>query len=67
MGEENISQEFRMKNIEETKNYLIKEINQNELITNAHKKICMTLNYTEHFFMNYSYWMYFIFCFCFFT
>ena len=29
MGEENISQEFRLKNIVETRNYLIEEINQN--------------------------------------
>ena len=32
MSEENIVQEFRMKNIDETRNYLIEEINQNELI-----------------------------------
>ena len=30
MNEENIIQEFRLKNIEETNNYFIKEINQNE-------------------------------------
>ena len=29
MAEENISQEFRLKKIDETKNYLIKEIKQN--------------------------------------
>ena len=29
MSEENISQEFRLKNIDETRNYLIEEINQN--------------------------------------
>ena len=33
MSEENISQEFRLKNIDETKNYFIEEINQNELIS----------------------------------
>ena len=32
MSEENISQEFRLKNIDETRNYLIEEINQNELM-----------------------------------
>ena len=31
MPEENISQEFRLQNIDETRNYLIEEINQNEL------------------------------------
>ena len=30
MSKENISQEFRLKNIEETRNYFIKEIDQNE-------------------------------------
>ena len=49
MAEENISQEFRMKNIDETRNYLIKEINRNELISKKHKKVCTTLNYIHHF------------------
>ena len=31
MIEENISQEFRLKNIDETRNYLIEEINRNEV------------------------------------
>ena len=38
MAEENICQEFRFKNIEETRNYFIKEIDQNELMSNKHKK-----------------------------
>ena len=33
MGEENIIQEFRLKNLEEIKNYFIKEISQNELMS----------------------------------
>ena len=49
MAEENISQEFRLKNIDETRNYLTQEINRNELISKNHKKICTTLNYIEHF------------------
>ena len=49
MSKENISQEFRLKNIEETRNYFIKEIYQNELMSKKHKKVCMTLNYIEHF------------------
>ena len=44
MVEENISQEFRLKNIDEAKNYLIEEINRNELISKKHKKVCTTLN-----------------------
>ena len=49
MAEENISQEFRLKNIYETRNYLIEEIKRNELMSKKHKKICTTVNYIEHF------------------
>ena len=49
MVEENISQEFRLKNIDETRNYLIEEINQNELISKKHEKVCTAVNYIEHF------------------
>ena len=38
-----------MKDKEETKNYFIKEIDQNELVSNKHKKVCTTLNYIKHF------------------
>ena len=48
MSEENISQKFRLKNIDETRNWLIEEINQNELICKKHPKICRDLNYLEH-------------------
>ena len=47
MTEENISQEFRLKNINETKNYLIEEINQNELMSKKYIKAYRNLNYTE--------------------
>ena len=49
MAEENISQEFRLKNIDETKKYLIEEINRNELMSKKHKKVYTALNYIEHF------------------
>ena len=49
MKEEDISQEFWLKNIEKTKNQLIKEINQNELMSIKHKKVSTILHYTEHF------------------
>ena len=49
MAEENISQEFRLRNIDETRNYLIEEINRNELMSKKHKKVCATINYIEHF------------------
>ena len=37
MAEENISQRFRLKNINETRNYLFEEIKQNELMIRKHK------------------------------
>ena len=49
MTEENISQGFRLKNIDETRNCFIEETNWNELMSKNHKKICITLNYIEHF------------------
>ena len=48
MVEKNISQEFKLKNIEEIKNYFIKERDQNELMSNKHKKVFANLNYIEH-------------------
>ena len=33
----------------ETRNFLIEKISQNKLMSKKHKKICTTLNYTEHF------------------
>ena len=48
MAEENKILEFRLKNIDETRNCLIDEINRNELISKKHKKVCRTLNYIEH-------------------
>ena len=47
--EENISQEFRLKDIDETRNYFLKEIKQDELMSKDHKKVYTTLNYIENF------------------
>ena len=71
MTEENISQEFRLKNVDETRSYLIVEINGNKLINKKHKKICTTLSCIEHFLVSYYFsfynsWIRFHFCFCFF-
>ena len=44
----NINQEFRLENIDETRNYLLEEIKQNELMSREHKKVCTTLNYIKH-------------------
>ena len=48
MSEENISQEFRLNKIAEGRNYLFKEINQNELMSKKYKKVCRVLNYDDH-------------------
>ena len=51
MAEENISQEFRLKNIEETRNYFCWRNNwwvndkQKELMSKKHKNVCATINY----------------------
>ena len=49
MSKENISYKFRLKNIDETKNYFLEEIEQNESMSRNHKKACKTLNYIVHF------------------
>ena len=49
MVEESISQEFRLKNIHETINYFLEEIEQNEFMSRKHKKVCTTLSYTGHY------------------
>lgn len=37
-----------MRNIDWIKNDLVEEINQNELMSKQHEKICTILNYVEH-------------------
>ena len=49
MAEEGIKQTFRLKYIKEKRNCFIEKINQNKLICNTHKKICVILSYIEHF------------------
>ena len=44
-----MSQEFKFKNIDKTRNYFLEEIKENELMSRKDKKVCTTLNYTEHF------------------
>ena len=48
MPEEKISQQLRLKNIDERRNYLMGEINQNELMSKKHKKVYRVLNYVEY-------------------
>ena len=44
-----MSQEFRLKNITETRNCFLGEIKQNELRSKKHKKVCTSPNCMEHF------------------
>ena len=37
-----------MEKIAEIRNYLFKEMNQNELISKKHKKVCRVFNYIDH-------------------
>ena len=48
MARENMSQEFSLKNIYETRNHFIKEINQSELIIKKYKTVSTVLNYIKH-------------------
>ena len=48
MPEKSINQEFGLKKIDEIRNYLIEEINRNELISKKHKKVCRVFNYIDH-------------------
>ena len=47
MVEENISQEFRLKNIDDTRNNFLEEIEQNELISKMHRKVCATQRFVR--------------------
>ena len=47
MTEANMNQELRLKKIDEIRNYLIEEINQNELMSKKHK-VCRVFNYSDH-------------------
>ena len=47
--EESRSQEFRLKKLDETRNYFAEEIDQNEFMNKKRKKVRTTLNQIEHF------------------
>ena len=49
MVEKNISKEFRLKSIGKTRKYFLEEIEQNELMSRKHKRVCTNLSYIEHF------------------
>ena len=45
----NMSQEFRFKNTNETRNYLLEEIALKELMSRKHRKFCTNLKFIEYF------------------
>ena len=47
--EKNTRQEFKLRNIDETRNYFVDEIDQNESMSNKYKKVYTILKYIEHF------------------
>ena len=46
-----MNKEFRLKKIDGVKNYLIEEINRNELMSKKHEKDCRVLSYIDHSFI----------------
>ena len=46
MPEENMNQVIPLKNIDEIRDYSIKETNRNALMSKRYKKACRVLNYT---------------------
>ena len=63
MVEDNISLEFRLKNIGETRNDLLEEIVQNELMRKSTKGYNAKLYWNFSYFSFCNHWMYFNFCF----
>ena len=45
MPEENINQEFRLRKIDEIRNYVVEKIDRSELMSKKHKKVCRVFNY----------------------
>ena len=48
---EEVSLEFRLKKLDETRNYLLEETKQNDLMSEKCKTTCKYLNYVEHLFI----------------
>ena len=46
-----MSREFRLKTIDKTRIYFFEEIEQNELMSRKHKKVCATVNNIKRFFI----------------
>ena len=46
-----LSLEFTLKSMDETRNYLLDKIKDNNLMSEKYKKTCKYLNYVEHLFI----------------
>ena len=44
-----VSVDFKLKKIDEKRNYILEEIKHNDLMSRKHKNMCRALNYFEHF------------------
>ena len=62
-----MSEENKLKNLDKTRNYLIKEINHYGLISKKYEKVYRVLNYIEHLFILISTITASVYCFCFFS
>ena len=51
---EEASLEFRLRKIDETRDYLLEEVKHNDLVSEEYKKICNCLNYVENFLISVS-------------
>ena len=45
----NVSEIIKLKNVDETRNYFLEELKQNELISRKHKNAFTSLNHIENF------------------
>ena len=48
MPEEYINQKIRLEKIDEIRNYLNEEVNQNDLMNKEQRKVCRVLNYFKY-------------------
>ena len=49
MAKENVGLDFRLKKVDETRNYLLDDIKYNDLMSKKHKKLCTALNNLQSF------------------
>ena len=45
---EEVTLEFRLRKIDETRNYLVEEVNHSDLMTENYKKTCKYLSHVKH-------------------